>query len=49
MWGTPIKPTTIIIRYCPFCGEKNETMSEYTSDNTAGIIYCIKCGQPLNN
>lgn len=35
----------IIILYCPFCGAKNEVMSEYTSDNTSGLIVCSNCGQ----
>jgi len=47
MWGSIIKPTSIIIKYCPYCGAKNEIMSEYTSDNTAGIIYCVKCGHQI--
>ena len=47
MWGTMIKPPTVIIWYCPHCGTKNEIMSEYTSDNTTGVILCIKCGQSI--
>lgn len=47
MWGSPIKPQTVIIKDCPRCGAKNETMSEYTSDNTNGDIYCIKCGHKI--
>jgi len=47
MWGGAIKPPTVITKYCPHCGAKNETMSEYTSDNTAGFIYCIKCGYQI--
>jgi len=47
MWGGIIKPLTIIIKICPYCGAKNEIMSEYNSDNTAGMIFCIECGQPI--
>lgn len=44
--GIISKPTQIII-YCQHCGAENRLWSDYTSDNTSGIIYCIRCGHEI--
>lgn len=36
-----------ILKYCPYCGEINHIQTYYTTNNTTGVIHCIKCGYEL--
>ena len=41
--GTILVETSTII-FCPYCGAENY-IGPYTSGDTTGIKYCIKCGR----
>lgn len=43
--GTTLIETSTII-FCPFCGTENYIGSR-TCGSTTGIIYCVKCRQPI--